>query len=30
MREIFDEIEDVRLLGRERDPPAFLKAIKNQ
>jgi len=29
-REKFDEIEDIGLLGRERDPPAFLKAIKNQ
>jgi len=26
MREIFDEIEDVGLLGRERDPPAFFKS----
>ncbi|EAR85509.1 transcription factor TFIIB repeat protein (macronuclear) [Tetrahymena thermophila SB210] len=29
-REKFDEIQDIELMGRERDPPAFIKALKNQ
>lgn len=27
-REKFDEIEDVGMLGKERDPPAFLKSLQ--
>lgn len=28
-REKFDEIDDIQMLGRERDPPAFQKALRN-